>query len=1465
MKTQLTMKKLLVLVAGIIAFQSINAATITWTGNHSNNWNHVLNWSPAIVPNNNDEVVIPSTWLTEIVVDGANASCKKLTYNGIGFQLQIGYGWELILAGDLNISGNSKIYGTGGIEVVGNYDCHFNHSDSTIIELNHINIKSNANAYLNNKLFMPTGSVNVYSGVFITNGYPVMANSMSVVNGSSNRTLNIENSEITVNIFSLGLIQNGGFNSANSIVTIQLLAYADEDAVFNIVNALNKTTIAIAGDNTDLFIAKLNASKDISIVGNKDNFNQSFSIKEFNILHAPAIVRLTPTPQVSHYDFFAINTPMGCTGEILFTDGAEVSYNQVVFNALNPIYLSKASLANIRLNSGSLTVYQGADLGNNTNISFMQTNPMTFYWINGAGNWSDGNHWSYTSGGPSSGCIPGLSDHAILNLASGFSTGDTVHVNDHAFCNDLIVDPAISAKPVLAQNGSNTFTLNIAGSLDLRGLEDYRLEYAVYLWSRSNETIHLGSFKLLNDIHMMNRGSWELLSDLNCMDGQKAIFQLIGTFKTNGHEVHVSNLMSRGVKNLASKRGLDLSTSTLRMGHPNLSNGGVYIYSDSLTLQAGTSTFLFEHLLNLPHEFKIDGTKHLDFYNLRFMNQTTQPLIIFNTKTQFNKVTMEGNGKFVNGSNMPSATMSGMDTLVITGNFRYEFEQGKMFDISKKLIHQHGPCNELSFISSTSLANHSSIHSSGSVALDFSNVWIENIQASGNNVPFNVINGVDGGNNTNFNFTSPNLPRVFYWNGEGNTTYWSEGVNWNIGVYPHAGNNNDEFLYNTNGCIPGFNDSVVFTNISFPVSDTVYINENANFNGMAWLPGSGLNRFLAGNNQFEMNNYGGLLFDNNLDATFDGNLLFRSPGHRSLTFNHVVYRGSIAFYNLGKYTLLDEMNCAGYKVELLAGSFSSLGNSIAVNHLSIRHDYAPMYHNNIVNFGNSKLDIAGSFTNYLLNDVSTLMADSSSIHFSGMSSIMYIFGNLTQINYGRLYYSYPNGLAGLHSEYYSGTGLPHFRHIEFEPSGFIIGNNSIDTLILAEGKVYSLGSNHTQTINDLLYSKGSPCYRTTIISTVPGTRAYIKNPSCHLLVEHARLSDIEGILGTCSATNYLVGVGGEDLGNNANWYFIPGDPINGLGPDTILTCHTLPYEQTSTGFGRYETITWSNGTTNPSVMINGVDTVTATVVYSPVCIVDDERIFGFESQMDQNGTAIDVTCYGLNDGSITVELIDVDTNFVQTWIYPNGEQRTMDITIDQLSPGHYTSIVAIPGFESLCSDTAEFDIHEPGLLMLTLDTVIPGKCGVAEGIIGITAWGGTGELSYDWSDQSTSEDRYDAFNGWNQVVVTDFNGCKDSIAAELACIDHINVPELLTPNNDGLSDNWEIIDLYRLYPDNDVKVYNRWGGLVYNKHGYNDEFRGIPNTKDTFSVGHLPSGTYFYTIELGENNKVLTGYIELVY
>ena len=82
----------------------------------------------------------------------------------------------------------------------------------------------------------------------------------------------------------------------------------------------------------------------------------------------------------------------------------------------------------------------------------------------------------------------------------------------------------------------------------------------------------------------------------------------------------------------------------------------------------------------------------------------------------------------------------------------------------------------------------------------------------------------------------------------------------------------------------------------------------------------------------------------------------------------------------------------------------------------------------------------------------------------------------------------------------------------------------------------------------------------------------------------------------------------------------------------------------------------------------------------------------------------------------------------------------------------------------------------------------------------------------------------------------------------------------LTPNSDSKNDIWYIGGIDTI-PDNTVRIYNRWGELIWKGDHYdnlNVAFAG-KNTKNQDVV----EGTYYYTIDLNTRKKHYVGWIEL--
>jgi gliding motility-associated-like protein len=120
------------------------------------------------------------------------------------------------------------------------------------------------------------------------------------------------------------------------------------------------------------------------------------------------------------------------------------------------------------------------------------------------------------------------------------------------------------------------------------------------------------------------------------------------------------------------------------------------------------------------------------------------------------------------------------------------------------------------------------------------------------------------------------------------------------------------------------------------------------------------------------------------------------------------------------------------------------------------------------------------------------------------------------------------------------------------------------------------------------------------------------------------------------------------------------------------------------------------------------------------------------------------------------------------------------------------------------------------------------------------------------------------YPGEYQADLMTIKGCPATGVAEVGT--EIMTYNLVTRNNDQKNDAF-VVDCISRFPDNNVKIFNRSGVLVYEADGYNNNtvvFRGL-GERGVYTAGNdLPAGTYFYVIDKRDGSRPKTGYLELV-
>ncbi len=235
-------------------------------------------------------------------------------------------------------------------------------------------------------------------------------------------------------------------------------------------------------------------------------------------------------------------------------------------------------------------------------------------------------------------------------------------------------------------------------------------------------------------------------------------------------------------------------------------------------------------------------------------------------------------------------------------------------------------------------------------------------------------------------------------------------------------------------------------------------------------------------------------------------------------------------------------------------------------------------------------------------------------------------------------------------------------------------------------------------------------------------------------------------------------------------------------------------------------------------------------------------------------------CFGLTNPAFTVRY----TGFV------NNETASVLTTAPAVSTTATTNSVAGNYTLTVAGGVAaNYTIaYQPGQLTvyaLPVIDITAGKTTISRGDqIQLVASGGN---SYSWSNANgiiggqsaaTLTIRPSVTTTY-QVTVTNANGCTDvkSITIEVAEDFKITGTNLLTPNGDGYNDYF-VLENIDLYPNNEVKIFDKAGRLLYSKVRYDNTFDG------TFNGTPLAEGTYYYIIDFGKGKVVKKGFISIV-
>jgi gliding motility-associated-like protein len=122
----------------------------------------------------------------------------------------------------------------------------------------------------------------------------------------------------------------------------------------------------------------------------------------------------------------------------------------------------------------------------------------------------------------------------------------------------------------------------------------------------------------------------------------------------------------------------------------------------------------------------------------------------------------------------------------------------------------------------------------------------------------------------------------------------------------------------------------------------------------------------------------------------------------------------------------------------------------------------------------------------------------------------------------------------------------------------------------------------------------------------------------------------------------------------------------------------------------------------------------------------------------------------------------------------------------------------------------------------------------------------------------------EVYAGTYTARVTSELGCQAT--KDLVILADIRPRNGISRNGDSQNDYFHI-DCIQEFENNNVKIFNRAGTLVYEADGYDNAnilFDGVSNRGISPIGTNVPDGTYYYIIDKRNGSKLLAGYLEIV-
>jgi len=714
-------------------------------------------------------------------------------------------------------------------------------SSNVLIDLADNKMKLNSTITWNGRFWFYSGSYSLESSFHADD--LVLFNSANFT--TNNNAVDLE-SQLSI---------NGGttFTAGNSLIALKFLSAS---------GMFNQGTSTVIFDKGDGTLSGISTFNNVTLEAGAFTFSGNHTIDDLKLLPDVKLELDTALILTIVSDFQAIGTRSQMVDIKSTIAGTPTTIALGSANALVNFVILRDNT--VTATPTPVIASNSIDNGNNLNWNIAPIAPLSYFWVGGAGNWSDAGHWATTDGGTIFRTDPPGPVDNVNFTSNSFPSGGKLTIDIPANCDNMIwTDSAGVTNPSIGN--INDHPLTVRGNFQLalgvtRDISDLRFE------SVSDNDITFADNQLytaspFGSITFDGTGSWSLQDSLSSY----FIHVNGGTLNTNNNTINNGWVLftNGGIVNLGSSI---VRTSRLEGNSPALLNMGTSTIYINNRLDAYGQTYMLNDVI-------IDGD-----------------------------VLIRGNNTFQN--------------ITVSEGLELQFGVGWIQTIIQSLNLNGSRPNMVTFKSDFP-GSQANVNFGVSAIVNANYVVMQDV-TNGLLIPtYGITNAIDNGNNGTGWVFSLITPLNYYWvGGQGN---WSDNLN-------HWSSSDGGLADQLDP--PGPLDNIFFTGNSFTaVNDTVTMDFPVVINTMTWQDGSTNPVIDDGPNFNELTITGSLFMVNGVMSSIN-QITFNSSATNNLIQlgDNLGFINSLWFKGGGTWTALDSIGTN--IIRLVDGTFRTNGNPL---------------------------------------------------------------------------------------------------------------------------------------------------------------------------------------------------------------------------------------------------------------------------------------------------------------------------------------------------------------------------------------------------------------------------------------------------------------------------------------------------------------------------------------------------------